>query len=390
MNLIASSGCGWMNVKFRMERRSMPAAIAMVALLSVGGIVQASSTRPAIGSESAALLTIQGLANSKPGIRTLPARVLPVPTDVDAATSGLIRSPYASSWDIDPPNEDAWREILKKAADAARPGLAEIRRQLKVSIAPTILGGVRAFVLEPARIPEAHQHQVIFQIHGGAYVFGVGEAGTREATLMAAYGGYRVISIDYRMPPDHPYPAALDDLVAAWRALMETTNPSQVAVEGTSTGGGLTLALMLRLKAAKLPMPGAIAPGSPWSDLTKTGDSYWTNEWVDNVVVDYDAYLSRAARLYAHGHNLRDPELSPVYGDLNGLPPAILTTGTRDLFLSNTVRIHRKLREAGVEAELQVFEGLSHAQYIADPFAPVTREAIHEITSFFNDHLRRD
>ena len=205
---------------------------------------------------------------------------------------------------------------------------------------------------------------------------------------MAAYGGYKVISIDYRMPPDHPYPAALDDLVAAWRALSATTDPRRVAVEGTSTGGGLTLALMLRMKAEHLPMPAAIAPGSPWSDLTKTGDSYWTNEWVDNVVVSYDGYLARAARLYAHGHDLRDPELSPVYGDLSGLPPAILTTGTRDLFLSNTVRVHRKLREAGVDADLQVFEGLSHAQYNMDPFAPVTREAFQEMTRFFDAHLR--
>ena len=109
------------------------------------------------------------------------------------------------------------------------------------------------------------------------------------------------------------------------------------------------------------------------------------------MVVSYDAYLGRAARLYAHGNDLRDPELSPVYGDLSGLPPAMLTAGTRDLFLSNTVRLHRKLRklrEAGLDADLQVFEGLSHAQFNSDPFAPVTREAFQEIAHLFDAHLK--
>lgn len=111
------------------------------------------------------------------------------------------------------------------------------------------------------------------------------------------------------MPPDAPYPAALDDVTTAWRAVAATTDPRNIAVEGTSSGGGLTLALMLRIKAEKLPMPAAIAPGSPWSDMTETGDSYKTNEWVDNVVVTYNAYLANAARLYANGRDLKEPGL---------------------------------------------------------------------------------
>jgi len=149
----------------------------------------------------------------------------------------------------------------------------------------------------------------------------------------------------------------------------------------------MTLALMLRAKREGVPLPAAIAPGTPWSDLTETGDSYKANEWLDNVLVSYDGYLTRAARLYAAGHDLRDPQLSPIYGDLRGLPPTILTTGTRDLFLSNTVRTHRKLRQAGVEASLQVFEGMSHAQYLFNPDAPETREAFTEIAGFLDKHL---
>jgi monoterpene epsilon-lactone hydrolase len=120
-----------------------------------------------------------------------------------------------------------------------------------------------------------------------------------------------------------------------------------------------------------------------------TGDSYKVNEWVDNVLVSYSGYLTHAATLYANGHDMHDPQLSPIYGDFHGFPPAILTTGTRDLFLSNTVRTHRKLREAGVEAELEVFEGFSHAQYLFDANAPETKVMFGEVTGFFDRHLAK-
>ena len=105
------------------------------------------------------------------------------------------------------------------------------------------------------------------------------------------------------------------------------------------------------------------------------------------MIVSFDGYVSNAIKLYAAGHDLRDPQLSPIFGDFAGLPPMILTSGTRDLFLSNTVRVHRKLRQAGIEAELQVFEGMSHAQYLFNADAPETKEAFAEITRFFDRHL---
>jgi acetyl esterase/lipase len=181
----------------------------------------------------------------------------------------------------------------------------------------------------------------------------------------------------------------MDDAMAAYRAVLKMQTPRRIAVFGTSTGGGMTLALMLRARAEHLPMPAAIAPGTPWSDLTETGDSYRTNEWTDNILVSYRGYLVHAALLYANGHDLKDPQLSPIYGDFHGLPPAILTTGTRDLFLSNTVRTHRKLREAGVEASLQVFEGMSHAEYSFQPDVPETKEVFAEIAQFLDRHMAR-
>jgi acetyl esterase/lipase len=123
--------------------------------------------------------------------------------------------------------------------------------------------------------------------------------------------------------------------------------------------------------------------------MTKTGDTFFTNEKVDNILVSNDGWLGDAAKLYANGHDLKDPQLSPVYGDLSGFPPTILTSGTRDLFLSNTVRVHRKLRQAGVVADLHVFEGQSHAQYAGDPDAPETKEHFGELTAFFDKYLAK-
>src|SRR6202163_4719116 len=145
--------------------------------------------------------------------------------------------------------------------------------------------------------------------------------------------------------------------------------------------------MILRAKQEHLPLPAAIAPGTPMSDLANTGDSFRTNAMLDNVLVAPDASCDKRAALYANGRDLKDPMLSPVYGDMHGFPPTILTTGTRDLLLSSTVRVHRKLREAGVDAQLEVYEGQSHAQYQRDDRVPETREAFGEITAFFDKHL---
>jgi acetyl esterase/lipase len=298
----------------------------------------------------------------------------------------LVAAPPAA-WDIHPKNNKEWNDLVAAGVARNKALLPAMRERLGVSLEPTTIGGVSAFILTPKEIAPENRSRVFLHFHGGAYVLNPGEAGTREGILMAGFGRGKVISVDYRTAPDHPYPAALDDCVAVYRELLKSVPAKNIGVVGTSTGGGLALALVLRAKQEGLPLPGALAPGSPWSDLTKTGDTFYTNDLVDNFQVSYDGYLADAAKVYANGRDLKDPMLSPIYGDLSGFPPTILTSGTRDLFLSLTVRTHRKLRQAGVIAELQVFEAISHAQYSVNAGAPETKEAFEEIARFFDAHL---
>ena len=362
--------------------------LALIGPIAVSALAWAQPTDPASVREFAQLEPSQEAANSKPGPRTVPGRAIPVPTDVSPELQRVIAAPYRSpTWNLNPRTPEEWKQTVAKLAAGLVATLPPLREKLGVVSHETTIGGVHAYIVEPKDIPPQNRNRLLFHIHGGGYVFNPGEAGTQEAVLMAGYGKYKVISIDYRMPPDHPFPAATDDVMAAWKAAVTMATPSNIGVLGTSAGGGLTLALVLRAKAEGLPLPGAIAPGTPAADMTETGDSYRTNEWLDNVLVSYHGYTSPAAELYANGHDMKDPQLSPIYGDFHGFPPAILTTGTRDLFLSNTVRTHRKLRQAGVEAQLQVFEGISHAQYQLAPNTPESKEAFEEIARFFDAHL---
>jgi monoterpene epsilon-lactone hydrolase len=330
-----------------------------------------------------------GSGSALENARQVPARALPVPDTASPAMQAVIGAPLAPYWNTHPKSAQEWKAFVQQRADFALKTLPELRQKMGVKIEPTTIGGVKAFILTPSEIAEANRNRVLIHVHGGGYVLGPGEAGTPEATMMAGHGRIKVISIDYRMPPDFPYPAAMDDAMAVYREVLKTTDSRKIGIFGTSTGGGMTLAMVLRARAEGLPLPGAIAPGTPWSDMTKTGDSYFANETVDNVLVSNEGWLGDAANLYANGHDLRDPLLSPVYGDLHGFPPTILTTGTRDLFLSNTVRVHRKLREANVVADLIVFEGLSHAQYLFVPDAAESKEHFGEVAAFFDKYLEK-
>ena len=316
------------------------------------------------------------------------ARTFPVPQTVSPEVQKLIAASPAPYWNAHPANIQEWKTWVSSLAEEAAKGLPELREQLGVTVTQGEIGGVPVFTFTPNDMPESNRDRVLLNLHGGGYVLGPGESGTQEAILMAGIGKFQVVYADYRMAPDFPYPAAIDDAMAVYRELLKTTPAEKIGVFGTSTGGGMTLILALRAKAEGLPLPAALAAGTPWADMSKTGDSYFTNEGVDNILVSYDGWVGDAARLYAGGHDLKDPMLSPVYGDVSGFPPTLLTSGTRDLFLSNTVRMHLKLREAGVPADLIVFEGMSHAHYHMAPDAPETRFHFTELGRFFSHNLQ--
>jgi len=328
-------------------------------------------------------------AEPAPAVREIPARTIPVPATVSPELQKAIEAPWIGADWKQPTSSAEWKASVKPVNEMMEKRLPALKEQLKVTVTPKTIAGVPVFVVKPEAIAKENARRKLVHLHGGAYVYLAGESAAFEAILMAHYGKIEVISVDYRMPPDYPFPAALDDAVAVWKDVVKSQNPKTVGLFGTSAGGGLTLATVLKLKELKLPLPGAIMAGTPWSDLSKTGDTYFANEVIDNVLNSADGRLLAAARLYAGKHDLKEPLLSPVYGDLSGFPPTVLLSGTRDLFLSNTVRVHQKLLEAKVPAELLVYEGQSHAHYMIVNDAPECAIAYRQVTRFFERNLSK-
>jgi epsilon-lactone hydrolase len=321
-----------------------------------------------------------------PAPREVAARTLPIPAaGVSPETQRAIGAPPTANWNVIPQTPEEWTAAAGRGGGAPGgigPGNQALLDRFGVKSEATTINGVAAYLLTPKDLAPENRNRLALHIHGGCYVMGGG--GTAEGIYLAGFGRMKVLSVDYRRPPAAFYPAALDDVVAAWKGAVKTTNPKNMAMIGLSAGGAMTLSAVLRLKQEGAPLPAAIAPGTPMADLTGAGDSFHTNHMVDNVLVGIGR-CEAMARFYANGHDLKDPMLSPIYGDMSGFPPTILITGTRDLLLSSTVRVHRQLRHAGVEAQLHVFEGQSHAQYNRD--SPEGKDAYEEIARFFDKHL---
>ena len=189
-------------------------AIVFAALTSAAPAQLAALADPGF----AAMEARENAANGKVGPRTVPGRAIPVPDTVSPQLRAAIAAPYrVPAWDADPKSAAEWKELIRNLADAGAQARREAREKLGVTMEPTVIGGVKAFILTPKEIPAENRNRLLIHVHGGGYVYNPGEAGTSEGTLMAAYGGFKVISIDYRMPPDFPYPAAMDDAMAVWR-----------------------------------------------------------------------------------------------------------------------------------------------------------------------------
>lgn len=325
-----------------------------------------------------------GQDNPKLGV---PAREIPVPNTVSVEMQRVIAKPIPPLMPM-PTTAADWKRMQRDADANGEKTAVALAKLLTVKIEPTEIAGVNCYHVAPKTVAAGKSDKLIVHVHGGAYVFNAGLAATAEAVLLADACRAKVISIDYRVPPDHPFPAAPDDVLAVWKTLVKDRNTKSIVMGGTSAGGGLIMTTMLRCKADQLPMPAAIFLGTPGADLTKNGDSMYLNAEVDHALGRYEGRAEQCIKLYANGRDLNDPMLSPVNGDMTGWPPSILITGTRDLLLSATARAHRKLRAAGVPAELHVYEGMSHGDYLAAYPAPECRDALAEISAFFDRHWK--
>jgi acetyl esterase/lipase len=210
-----------------------------------------------------------------------------------------------------------------------------------------------------------HPDRAIMKIHGGGFIICGGRFVLGDAASSAADHGATAYSVDYRMPPDHPYPAALDDCVAVYGELLKRYDPKKIVIAGPSAGGNLTGATVLKARDLGMPMPGAIGMMTPATDLNMAGDS-----WETNYGFDFMLSLHEATGLdsYVGDHDRNHPYLSPLFGDFaKGFPPTFLQSGTRDRLLSDTVRMHRKLLDADIETELHVWESMPHGGFGGAP-----------------------
>jgi monoterpene epsilon-lactone hydrolase len=317
-------------------------------------------------------------------VRHVPARELPIPTSISPEAQAILASPMGSAAPYPELDDVAgWRAFVGEAEAQIATALEWVVASVEgAEVEETDVDGVRVFVVTPPDHAPADR-RVYLEAHGGALVMGGGDNCRRMAVVTAARLGIRTWSVDYRMPPDHPYPAGLDDCVSAYRALLGERRPEEVVVGGSSAGGNLAAALVLRARDEGLPLPAAVALLTPELDLTESGDSFAANLGVDSVLAQT---LMPANLLYAGGSDLADPLLSPLFGDFSeGFPPTFLTAGTRDLFLSNAVRMHRALRGAGIDAELHIMEAAPHGGFFG--IAPEDLEIDAELRRFIDDHL---
>ena len=334
----------------------------------------------------AAMVLLAGLIGCAT-TREVPPLAPPAPAGASQELQEIIRNVSQRTPSKPPETYAEWKSKIAQvnASDTAK--FVALRSQTDVRIDSDKLAGVDVHRIAPLEIAAENETRLFLYIHGGAYVFGSGDAGLGEAVLIADRIEIPVLSVDYRMPPDHPFPAALDDVVAVYSELLNDRSPESIIIGGTSAGGGLALAAVHQFRRLGIPLPGAIYAGTPWADLTKTGDTLYTLEGLDRILTTYDGTLGAAARLYVGNHSMTDSLVSPVYGDFQGFPPTFLVTGTRDMFLSDTARTHRKLRAAGAIADLLVFEGMSHAGYWISPETPESRDMYRQLKSFVDRQL---
>ena len=298
---------------------------------------------------------------------------------------------------------DAARRFIDEAVplESINTGLEALeakRRELHSLYSPPGLGVQKALgvIVEEREIdgvtvkwvrPEMVRHpQVVLYFFGGGHITGSPDEDLAITARIAHFTGRRVCVPAYRLAPEKPYPAALEDAMAVYQALLREYGAQSMALSGESAGGNLSLALIGAAAARGLDLPAAVALLSPWCDLTHSGDTIRTLDGIDPTL-DLDHLLSHMARAYAGGRPLASPDISPLFADVaKGFPPTLITTGTRDVLLSDCARLSTKLRRAGVNVDLRVTEGMWHV-FEFYPQLPEAEDSIRGIATFLDKHL---
>jgi len=239
-------------------------------------------------------------------------------------------------------------------------------------------GGVKAdLITTPASEPHRH---VLF-LHGGGFIIGSPSLYRHVTWRIAEATQARVLAVDYRLAPEHPFPAALEDAAAAYKWLLASgADPRQIAMMGDSAGGGLIFSLMLQLRDEGIPLPAAAVALSPWTDLALTGPSLRLNSAADPMLNAEDP--PQFVEDYLAGADPRTPYVSPLYGDPAGLPPTIIQVGSDEVLRDDAVRMADRMRAAGCQVELEIWPRMPHVWHVFVPLIPEARRAIERIGSF--------
>lgn len=322
---------------------------------------------------------------TKAGGLHIPARTVPTPVSISSeAQAFLDRASAFAVPPMDVSGPDGIRkyialmegQIAMVAAGRAKPYPATFREH---KLSKSVL-----YEVVPESLSKTDEDKAIFQVHGGGFIVAGGMTAVYGAQALASKTGLRVFTVDYRMPPDHPFPAALDDTLEAYKAVLKRYDPAKIAFHGSSAGANLAGAAILKARDIGLPLPGACVLHTAAMDLSRSGDSFATNAELDVVL---RVGMIDGPGLYLGGHDPKDPYVSPVFGDMaKGFPPTLLISGTRDLLLSSTVMMHRVLRRAGIEAELHVFEAMPHGGFGDN--TPEDRELMDEVVTFIRRWLK--
>ena len=268
---------------------------------------------------------------------------LPAPVDKVIAR---IRSIYGG-WNRTTPTEQMRRDWDDLFAAS----------RITASIEPASVGGVKA---EWVCAPATRREQAVLYLHGGGFKIGSINSHRELMANISDAAGCRVLGIDYRLAPEHPFPAALEDVLATYEWLRsEGYQPRELAFAGDSAGAGLALSAMLALRDAHRPLPAAAVLMSPWTDLTASGPSYQSRADADPIYRRSMILMMAGAYLGPDG-DARAPLVSPLFGDLNGLPPMLIQVGDREIVLSDSVLLAEKARAAGVEVAVEIWEGMIH------------------------------